>query len=308
MPRPLAVHTRWCTALSVVLLHGALPSTTRAQSPAPPRAGLNHFYVIPDSVTFRAMEASRFLRDTFGIFESRTTRRSDQTYTGIYWYGRHTYFEFLPPGPGGRRTGDSGVAFGTDDAGDSTWVRAQLASFPGDSVVSMAITRGGLHGEQVPWFRQIARAGAANDPTLVTWTMTYAPTFLTQWRADGPLTSASSRAAVLERYAQVVNGYARRDSVPFADVRGLIIAVAPVIRARVLSECRALGWRVFGSRCVSFDGTSLTFVPATEARRGVQRIELRLRRPWPGPAMRQIGNSTLRITGATTAIWDIVPR
>jgi hypothetical protein len=306
MIRRPAITLRLRTGLAFCALAVTGQPLGAQQAPAP-RVGVNHFYVIPDSATFAAMESSRFLRDTFGIFEARTTRRSDQTYTGIYWYGAQTYFEFLPPTPGRWNAGDSGLAFGTDNGADSTWIGARLAGVRGTRLVSTPITRG-LDGRQVPWFLQLALASGADDAALVTWAMTYSPQFLSQWHAELPPSgSPTSRAAVLERYAAVVGAHARHGRLPFGDVSRLVIAVADPTRLRVLSECRALGLRVRVNECVMADGTRIFLVASTPGRRGVQQITFRLTGPWNGPALRTFGTSVLRLTGRSEAVWDIVP-
>jgi hypothetical protein len=273
--------------------------------PTRPVVSLNHFYVIPDSATYAAISESRFIRDTFGIFEARTTKRADQTYTGIYWYGTATYFEMLPPGAGGRKVGDSGVAWGTDSPADTARLRTMLARIPRDSVTVNLITRG-VDSGMVPWFTQTALASAGSRAALVTWVMTYAPRFLDDWFPElPPLRVAPTRDAVQERYAARVNGHARRDSVSFGDVRALRVAVTTAERTGLLAECRALGMRVTPASCHADDGFILTFVDATAAKRGVQRITMALRREWPGPRERVFGSSRLRIVAPRRAEWSI---
>ena len=67
-------------------------------------------FVVLDEATYRAVAESELL-GSLGAFEERTTARPDVTYTGLYAYGRHTYFEFLAPDEaGGLPPGSSGVA------------------------------------------------------------------------------------------------------------------------------------------------------------------------------------------------------
>ena len=73
---------------------------------------LNHLYVVPDLETYDAIASSDALRELI-VVEERTTVRRDLTYTGVYLYGRDTYFEFLKPS-GAFPEGSSGVAFGVE--------------------------------------------------------------------------------------------------------------------------------------------------------------------------------------------------
>src|SRR5262245_32751029 len=76
---------------------------------------LNHFFLVLDSQTYKDIENSEFLKNEFAVFEKRTTVRTDQTYTGIYYYGTNTYFEFFDVNQKeGSKVGDSAIAFGTD--------------------------------------------------------------------------------------------------------------------------------------------------------------------------------------------------
>jgi hypothetical protein len=282
----------------------SLTATTATAQPRP-LVGLNHFYLVPDSATFAAIQSSPFLRDTLGIFEARTTRRADQTYTGVYWYGTAHYFEFLPPGAGGRKPGESGLAWGSDNPADATSLFNALARIPGDVVDTVMITRG-IDSTQVPWFLQTRMRSAATRSDVVTWVMHYASDFLTRWYGALPPTgAATSRTAVLERYAARVNAHARRGGVPFADIERLVFAVADSTRAQLLAECRAMGLSgKEASPCVGADGVVVELVSATNGRRGLQAITLRLRRPWDGPAERRFGRSRLRLVSDERAVWQ----
>jgi hypothetical protein len=56
-----------------------------------PSVPLNHFYVVLDSATYKAIEQSPFLRKEFAVNEQRTTTRTDISYTGVYFYGTNTW-------------------------------------------------------------------------------------------------------------------------------------------------------------------------------------------------------------------------
>src|SRR5215211_6887011 len=78
---------------------------------------LNHFFITVDSATYKVIESNNFLRGQFAASEQRTTVRTDKTYTGLYFYGTNTYFEFFDDSTSGYKLGDSGLAFGVDKPG-----------------------------------------------------------------------------------------------------------------------------------------------------------------------------------------------
>src|SRR5690242_14363290 len=104
-----------------------LAPLTALEESAPFPVPLNHFYRVIDSATYADLASSRFLRAEFAPCEERTTVRSDRTYTGLYFYGVYTYFEFFDAGQEtARRLGDSGIAFGLELPGASRTLQARL--------------------------------------------------------------------------------------------------------------------------------------------------------------------------------------
>jgi hypothetical protein len=103
--------------LAVVLALAVL--VAEAVAATRPTAFLNHFFVVVDTATYRALQDSAFVTGAFAPFEKRTTSRNDQTYTGIYWYGRHTYFSLQARRPGA--VGTSGLAFGVERPANRRW-------------------------------------------------------------------------------------------------------------------------------------------------------------------------------------------
>src|SRR4051812_29256260 len=84
-------------------------------NPLPFEVPLNHFYLTVDDETYRAIETSEFLSREFAAFEQRTTVRTDQTYTGTYFYATNTYFEFFNAAQcTDHQLGDSALAFGVE--------------------------------------------------------------------------------------------------------------------------------------------------------------------------------------------------
>lgn len=273
---------------------------------APPLAAavlLNHFFIVPDPQTYEALRQSAFLRDRFAVFEARTTVRQDLTYTGIYFYGDHTYFEFLPPGPGFAQA-NAGVAFGVEETGAGGRLRARLEEGLGVKVGEMAITRQ-AEGKDVPWFRMVAVQTGQGMGPFATWIMEYEATFLDQWFPDlPPLGRGVARAAVLERYVAKVGPPDARASRLLGDVIALRLALGPDDRKRFLAQCRLFGHAVEegkdGTVCRGPD-VRFALVPGEG---GVVGFEMTLRQAVDPPAKHRFGHSVLRLGPGKTATWS----
>ena len=141
---------------------------------------LNHFLTVLDSATYRAIREDPFLRKEFAVTEERTTTRTDISYTGLYFYGHNTYFEFFDEArqPLGKR-GDSALAFGVDQAGTLEPIETRLAS---EFSVGPVITRE-FGGRQVPWF-YMGVPKLFPESGFRIWIMEYHPRFLTEWNPE----------------------------------------------------------------------------------------------------------------------------
>src|SRR5262245_14325468 len=150
----------------------------QSREPLPFRVPLNHFYLVLDSKTYADIENSAFLRKEFAPSETRTTVRADRTYTGLYFYGVNTYFEFFDVAKEPRRLGDSAIAFGVDEAGAEQKLQPLIHAAP-----PRVITRQ-LGDEQYPWFWMLTPAGFSLDSGIATWVMEYDPLFLAKWHGE----------------------------------------------------------------------------------------------------------------------------
>jgi len=217
----------------------ALADGWRAARPAP--LFLNHVYVVPDRETYEALAACAFLRESFAVFEERETVRADLSYTGLYLYGAHTYFEFLPAGAAGLVEGSTGIALGLESAGASE-VLARALEDQQVPTQLVPITRQ-LDGAQVPWFRLLGVQMPTSPLNL--FVMEYDPRFLASWHAAlPPSVGGIVRAAVLERYAAALDRSEWRAKAPLADVTEVRLALDEAQRERVLAVCTAGGHEV----------------------------------------------------------------
>ena len=265
-------------------------------------AGLNHFYATVDAETYAAIEASPFLREQFAPFEKRTTVRNDSTYSGLYFYGLGTYFEFFEEGQGERKKGDAGVALGVEDTGGSEKLREQWNAVR-PAVVTMVTRQVG--GVAADWFRMTSfeetRANSA-VPGLRLFAMEYAPTFLKAW-GTGP--EGSIRMAdILGAYCDKLGLTEVRKNAKLANVSRVEIAGPAAGLALRAKQLELAGWRVARRRggvweCIG-PNTTVVFRPAPVPQ-SVRRVEFQLQHPYNGPDVK-LGRSTLRFHDRT-AVW-----
>ena len=215
----------------------------RAKRPA--QSFLNHLYLVPDAETYAAIAKSDFLNQGFGIHEERTTVRPDITYTGNYFYGRHTYFEFLNPESGLLQPGSTGIAFGCETPGSIQTLSASLKD-EGIQTFPNPIQRQ-LDDQQVPWYQGLGIEQATTETKLSLFTMEYHEAFLKQWHPELAEASndkgAITRSAILQRYAANL-GELRHEEVLLQDVIELFIELSPADCKRLLDTCQTFGYRI----------------------------------------------------------------
>ncbi len=294
---------RTIVAGAMTLLIGSLgvgKMTATLLSPIP----LNHCLIVLDSATYKAIEQDPFLRREFAATEQRTTTRTDMSYTGLYFYGANTYFEFFDAANQSiGRLGDSAIAFGVDQVGALEAIKTELVS---EFSVGQAITRE-FGGKQVPWFYMSVPKSFPPDSGLRIWVMEYHPRFLSDWNPlPGGKDQGVSRRQVLQRYTSVL-----KDTPPkpyLQDVVALTVAVNETTQSRLIDLGKLLGYRqrVAGTTTV-LEGPDieLRLIPQTSQARGVQEITMRVnRRPDKQSEFRFGARSVLRFEGGGLARWS----
>jgi len=235
---------------------------------------LNHFYLTLDHATYTAIQTSEFLRREFAVTEERTTVRKDRTYTGVYFYGTHTYFEFFDAEKETRRrVGDSAIAFGVEEPGASARLEQALAR------QAVTITRQ-LGNVDIPWFLQILPSGFSPESGISTWVMEYHPRFLSEWHPEAPGPSGITRKVVLQRYKAVLKD---TPAEPYLkDVVAITLAVDKQTMRQLIDLCRTFGYGLHsdgGDRSLlRGPDLELRLVPATESSHGIRTVSLRLNR------------------------------
>ncbi len=291
------------TALLLGAIGLAVASQVRGEGPKKPSfpVPLNHFYVVLDPATYKAIESSDFLRGPFAPSEIRTTVRTDMSYSGLYFYGTNTYFEFFDASNsavGG--LGASGIAFGVEQPGAlQSLVNEQPSRF---AVGPAPITRQ-FKDAQVPWFFMGAPK-TPESPGFQVWIMEYHPRFLAEWNPVEGKQNQISRKALLERYAAVLKSAPARPYLQ--DVTGLTINLDSPTAAQLIEMCQALGYLSKPDGKVTTlegpDDFKLRVMADATSAKGIREMILRVSRE-PEQKELHLGKSLLKFLGNGQATW-----
>lgn len=263
---------------------------------------LNHFYLSLDHETYAAIDKNSFLQTEFAVFERRTTVRADMTYTGIYFYGTHTYFEFFDSSKQtDMKQGSSGLAFGVEQPGALQSLPARLTATTPD-----LITRQN-NGRQVSWFYMLGLEPLSSNSVLISWVMEYHPEFLSEWHPQaGGANRGILREQILRRYKGVLANAPQHPLLE--DVVELTIAVDAASIVKLKEVCERFGYhaRAEGAATV-LQGPEivLRLIPETSWARGIKQIGLRVRKMPKGQTEFRFGpRSVLRFLKNGKAVWN----
>jgi hypothetical protein len=272
--------------------------------PRPVSTILNHFYATVDSQTYAAIEASPFLKERFAPFEKRTTVRNDSTYSGLYFYGDQTYFEFFEANTGDRKPGDAGVALGLEQTDGSERLRMEWQKLR-PSITSMVTRK--LDIEPIDWFQMTSfeetRANSAVEG-LRLFAMQYATDFVRRWNPTSPNTIR--QRDVLSAYCETLKLGLMRERSLLRNVERIEIASPEAgIRIRT-AQLEAAGWKLTRAKdSILATGSNaeilFRFAPFVE---GVYSVEFSLKRSTPQISM-QIGSTFFEILPNKRARWRI---
>lgn len=204
-----------------------------------PTIHLNHFYIVSDPATYGDILQCPFMRRQFAASELRTTKREDMSYSGLYFYGVNTYFEFFDSSNNlGQFPGD-GIALGVDASGKLQALQERLGvQFAFDETL---ITRE-YNGTQIPWFHSTSLKEPASTTALRIWLMEYHPSFLQAWNPQpGNPKLGVRRGQILQRYISIPKDIPARPI--FKDIAALTIAVQEPARKTLARLAAALGFR-----------------------------------------------------------------
>jgi len=269
-----------------------------------PSLALNHFYIVLDSATYRAIEQDQFLRREFAVTELRTTTRIDMSYTALYFYGTNTYFEFFDAANQPAGLGDGGIALGVDHTGGLDTIKKELASE--FSVGQVPIVRQSDQ-KQIPWFYTAGFPNLPSDSGVRLWAMEYHPRFLAEWNPQGNIKNEGvSRKQILQRYAAVLKDKPAKPH--FEDVVALTLAVTEPTQKRLaeLGKLLDYGWRAEGTTMIlEGPGIVLRLIPQTDKQRGIREITMRVaRQPEKQSEFRFGARSVLKFHRDGLATWS----
>ena len=269
-----------------------------------PQVFLNHFYVVLDSRTYKVIEEDAFIRKHFAVNEKRTTTNAEMTYTGLYFYGINTYFEFFDIGNSPKDcVGDSAIAFGVDQPGAIRVLQEKLGPSLDPNLKS--VTRL-YQGKQIPWFFMATSTSLPYESGLSCWVMEYHPEFLANWNLQpGGTNRGISRKEILQRYSEVLKPV---NEPRLEDVVGLTVAVDTSGKNSLIDFCLQLSYQIERKQnedVVAIHGPDLVLllIPATKSVRGIREIKMRTQNPSEPGEQLQLGQSTLKFAGSA-AIWS----
>ncbi len=245
--------------------------------------------------------------------EVRTTTRTDISYSGVYFYGANTYFEFFDAATTTiGKLSDSGIALGVDQAGALQTFKlipdtdAQGSKLPaaGFALLPAPVTRG-FDGKQIPWFYMAVPTNIPRGAGFSLWIMEYHPNFLAEWNSRPENKNPGiARREILQRYAAVLKDTPRKPYLK--DVVAMTLALNGTTTKSLIELARSLGYRErTGKADITLTGPDIEMriVPETPTMRGIQQITMTV----TGKAAKQnefrFGKSVLRFVGNGLATW-----
>ena len=194
------------------------------------RVYLNHLLIFLDAETYRSIGASGFLNEHFACSEERTThdQATDMSWTGRYYYGRETYFEFMDPGRTSWAPRDA-IAFGIEQEGGSEELAGRLERALKRDITLFKRKRR-YRDQDIPWFWTVD-IPRKDDARLISWVMEYDPGFMDRWAPDlppekpGAGTAGIARSGFLTRYRSAIG-----DDLPdrlFRDITSVTVTLPP---------------------------------------------------------------------------------
>ena len=191
---------------------------------------LNHLLIFLDADTYRSIGASGFLNEHFASSEERTThdQATGMSWTGRYYYGRDTYFEFMNPDRTSWAPRDA-LAFGMEREGGSEELAGRLERELKRDITLFKRKRR-YRDQDIPWFWTVD-IPRKDDARLISWVMEYDPGFLDRWAPDLPPEKPAAgkpciaRSGFLTRYRSAIG-----DDLPdrlFRDITSVTVTLPP---------------------------------------------------------------------------------
>lgn len=268
---------------------------------------LNHFFLVLDSQTYADIEKSDFLKKEFAVFEKRTTVSSDLSYTGIYFYGTYTYFEFFDALKAKNVPVSSGIALGVDHQGQLLQLKERMSK----ELTSMLYkTTRQWENRQLPWFSGLILEQSLGK-SVYTWLMEYDPLFLQEWQPQKDSSNQGvTRKQILERYASVLKDKPAQPLLE--DVVELTAAVDQTTQDYITKVYKLWGYRpITNQKTTTLVGPEIKIhlkLDSSLKVRGIQQVKLKVRGTPNQNTVFTFGKgSTLKFHGNGFATWYFHP-
>lgn len=267
---------------------------------------LNHLFLSVDALTYQSIYTSDFLRNEFAVSESRTTVRPDYPdgYTGLYFYGHETYFEFFDAENSTFTLNSFGIASGYETKGKLQAVYKAMESK--HDVRPYQVGRE-VNGNTLDWFTTLPAHHERFRDKLVLWAMEYNDSFISNWLgADNHLQGSILQRDVLTAYVIKLEQEEIKKSALMKDITAVDIMLEQQDLLVYSDIFVGFGWgleTVDECYLLSSQTTTISLCPTTaDAQPGIHRIMFSLNRKYDGAEQKTFGSSILKFK-EKTAEW-----
>ncbi|MEP7318909.1 MAG: DUF5829 family protein [Panacibacter sp.] len=143
-----------------------------------PEIYLSHMFIVLDSITYRHLFDSAFIKEQLGTTRTDSVTTSEESWFGKYLNGRNGYFEFFPPnGFKDATVGNIGFGFMTYTSGDIWKIKNNRVVNDNDTLKADT-TNYVSKGVSYPWYYAIYISDKDSAPPLSLWIMENTPELL----------------------------------------------------------------------------------------------------------------------------------
>lgn len=254
-----------------------------------------------DPVTYQAIADSEFLRTEFAVSETRTTIRNDYPdgYTGVYFYGDETYFEFFDAGNSAFPLASFGIASGFEAQEHFDTAKEALDARGGGVVYPVDRQ---LEGEPVPWFTGLFGSTETGYGGPSVWGMQYDDKFIAKWLGHSSELDGSIRQSdFLHSYAIKLGQTNNRESALMKDLTFVDAVLESEYLSAYSEQFAAMGWKAEKEGACDLleaGNAKVRLCPTTTERgAGIYELGFSLHREYEGPTEMEFGSSSLVFDG-----------
>jgi len=267
----------------------------------------NHLFLSVNALTYQEIVTSDFLRNEFAVSETRTTVRVDYPdgYSGLYFYGDETYFEFFDAENSAFSLASFGIASGFEKKGQVEKVKKQIdaTSSPYSYVVDRAVD-----DKKIDWFTALISNTKKGHGNASVWAMEYKDTFIKSWLGySSELDGSILQSDVLKSYAIKLRQTKLRQKALMKDIISIDVAMEDQHLQGYADQFVALGWKMTDKgdcKMLTSRNTDVQLCPVSKERGvGIYKIGFSLHREHLGSQKMTFGSSTLTFNGKK-AEWD----